>query len=89
MKCGISHHLPSVNMSRPVRALWIEIMNFCTPHSVPVSRPVRALWIEMTAKSAMGPWFPSRPVRALWIEMSAILSRSMSIKVEAREGLVD
>ena len=31
----------------------------------------------------------SRPVRALWIEMTYACSLSLSLTVEAREGLVD
>ena len=34
-------------MSRPVRALWIEIQEYDKEERKTMSRPVRALWIEM------------------------------------------
>ena len=34
--------------SRPVRALWIEMMKLCPSTSSLWSRPVRALWIEIS-----------------------------------------
>ena len=57
--------------SRPVRALWIEIM--CTPVDNKAqnwSRPVRALWIEIIVGSDKYCPAGSRPVRALWIEIA-------------------
>ena len=77
-------------MSRPARALWIEIAKKKTSSLMTWSRPARALWIEMpltdiwSLKSAM-----SRPARALWIEMRVFRDEVGRNIVEAREGLVD
>ena len=78
-------------MSRPVRALWIEISWSATNSSLSAtSRPVRALWIEIaTALVTTTSASLSRPVRALWIEMLPIMPLIAFITVEAREGLVD
>ena len=42
-------------MSRPARALWIEMSVTCWVVTfVPSSRPARALWIEIGAPSIVG-----------------------------------
>ena len=56
-------------VSRPVRALWIEIIYIFLYLSRVTSRPVRALWIEIHIRAAAAVHNQSRPVRALWIEM--------------------
>ena len=40
-----------MTLSRPVRALWIEIILSKLFWTVILSRPVRALWIEIFAPS--------------------------------------
>ena len=37
-------------MSRPARALWIEIMYPSSPSNTLMSRPARALWIEISLR---------------------------------------
>ena len=76
-------------MSRPVRALWIEICPIARLSIVLLSRPVRALWIEMGLLVDIIIIRRSRPVRALWIEIRVVLSAYSKMRVEAREGLVD
>ena len=77
-------------MSRPARALWIEIMFNFLYMAEPFGRGPRGpcgLKFALSALSFSSPW--SRPARALWIEMLICFSASTAINVEAREGLVD
>ena len=60
--CGVA-------LSRPVRALWIEISATFLGMLGNTSRPVRALWIEILRFLPCLLPSLSRPVRALWIEM--------------------
>ena len=58
-------------MSRPARALWIEIlMSNCPFKHFRRSRPARALWIEILILIIDCLHGMSRPARALWIEIS-------------------
>ncbi len=75
--------------SRPVRALWIEMIVLKGMYLTQMSRPVRALWIEMTYPRYRENRPLSRPARALWIEMLVPYPDSRQACVEAREGLVD
>ena len=47
MKYAVLLPLRCVSKSRPVRALWIEIVLVVFPITGLESRPVRALWIEI------------------------------------------
>ena len=71
IEIGNSLRLRSGTPSRPVRALWIEILIFVKflKHMQP-SRPVRALWIEIGSQLIYLGDYRSRPVRALWIEIA-------------------
>ena len=59
-----------VLLSRPARALWIEIVTrMRMSYALLGSRPARALWIEICPGYRWSSWSPSRPARALWIEI--------------------
>ena len=77
-------------MSRPARALWIEIDTGTIGGPCGLwSRPARALWIEIDISSSIPLYVKSRPARALWIEIAKKISQGVTAEVEAREGLVD
>ena len=78
-------------MSRPARALWIEILCEFVGVNEVKSRPARALWIEMLVYSMQQAITKkSRPARALWIEIRKEKIWTLQHwEVEAREGLVD
>ena len=65
--------------SRPVRALWIEMVVSIGEIGVAASRPVRALWIEIEDIVIKIDGIESRPVRALWIEMWRILKLGIRV----------
>ena len=58
-------------LSRPARALWIEIAVSTAERNIRESRPARALWIEILEYEKNLVKTGSRPARALWIEIPA------------------
>ena len=74
--CGLKFHWHFLALllpvSRPARALWIEIPGMNITICSRVSRPARALWIEILKVTDLKKLFKSRPARALWIEITAI-----------------
>ncbi len=58
------------DVSRPMRASWIEIRVYPDNVTGNASRPMRASWIEIQAiADALANPYASRPMRASWIEI--------------------
>ena len=77
-------------MSRPARALWIEIMYPSSPSNTLMSRPARALWIEISLRQHQRQLDRGRGPRGpCGLKYPDKQRGLISVIVEAREGLVD
>ena len=91
--CGLKSPTLSYSVfdrrSRPVRALWIEILSSKRLYVLLSSRPVRALWIEMLPGFSQYDRICVEAREGL-VDWNNISHKCCDVmKVEAREGLVD
>ena len=92
--CGLKYtHVENQHpdsLSRPARALWIEIVLEDAKVYVGWGRGPRGpCGLKFRDIRNLTGIRGSRPARALWIEMSSSLFLAAQVRVEAREGLVD
>ena len=80
MKYPMADAVCCTPLSRPVRALWIEIL---------LTGFIFFSCLKYYNKNVREVKDASRPVRALWIEMDYRPATIVGNGVEAREGLVD